>query len=126
MTIISKQETLDILLEAKDYIGRGWCKYALARDKNGHDCNPDDLCADSWCILGAIEVSVEDMLSGRTDMYETDKAFDYVSDLVQRHTGCSLPLGVWNDASDTTEEGVIGLLDKVINQLKGEIDAATS
>ena len=56
----------------------------------------------------------------RMDMYDIEKAFGHVSDFVHSYTGCSLPLGVWNDASDTKRREVFNLLDMAINQLKGE------
>lgn len=48
-------ETADILRKAKPLIEKGWCRFALARNRRGDRCMPYSDDAVRFCPVGAVE-----------------------------------------------------------------------
>ena len=49
--------TTALLIRARGFIERGWCRSAPARDANGNRCAATDEAATSWCAIGALVVA---------------------------------------------------------------------
>lgn len=47
-------ETTRLLIEARGFIERGWCKGAQARDREGNLADPKSNEAVAWCLYGAL------------------------------------------------------------------------
>jgi transposase, IS5 family len=47
-------KTTALLIRARGFIERGWCRYALARDENGCAIGPQHFKAVAWCAKGAL------------------------------------------------------------------------
>ncbi len=47
-------DTTRLLIEARGFIERGWCKETMARDAEGRAVDPRSLHAVRWCEYGAI------------------------------------------------------------------------
>lgn len=47
-------ETTELLIRAREFIERGWCRGALARDTTGIAVNPISNRAVAWCPNGAL------------------------------------------------------------------------
>jgi len=50
-------EATDLLIRARGFIERGWCRDTYARDANGNPVDPCDKCAVSWSLTGAIRAA---------------------------------------------------------------------
>ena len=59
----------DILDRAADYVDRGWCQMALARDAEGNEREPHDDNAVRWCATGALYAA-----QGRARDYDAEYA----------------------------------------------------
>src|SRR5437588_6745340 len=46
--------TTELLIRARGFIGRGWCRYMLAMDAAGHPVDPTTTDAVAWCANGAL------------------------------------------------------------------------
>lgn len=47
-------ETTALLVRARGYVERGWCRGTLAKNANGHLTSPMAADAVAWCALGAL------------------------------------------------------------------------
>ena len=52
--IKSVDETTALLIRARSFVARGWCRYRQAEDSNGDRCYPFDDRAVAWCAYGAL------------------------------------------------------------------------
>jgi hypothetical protein len=51
---LSINETTALLIRARSFLKRGWCRNALALDRKGNDVDPTDHRAVAWCAVGAL------------------------------------------------------------------------
>jgi hypothetical protein len=50
-------EATDLLIRARGFIERGWCRYTFARDAEGRAVWVTDKEAVEWCPLGALFIA---------------------------------------------------------------------
>lgn len=50
-------ETTALLVRARAFIERGWCRYMLAMDADGHSVDPTTTAAVAWCGEGALNAA---------------------------------------------------------------------
>jgi hypothetical protein len=86
-------------MKPSDYIRKGWCQRAFARDARGNRTSPGSQFAVAWCAAGALMANGE---MGRS--YTEARFFDEAS--------LGMPLAAWNDAPGRTQGEVIALLEK--------------
>jgi hypothetical protein len=59
-----------ILLSARDLVGRGWSRGAAARDGNGRAVDPLHPSARSWSLAGALKAADVERIDGWNDEKE--------------------------------------------------------
>ena len=97
------KSTLDILIEARAYVEKGWTQGAWARNRKGTPVNEDSTRAVCWCALGAL--------------WKADGIGSYgLNALVKASGGEVHPTTIsgWNDNPDRTQAEVLALFDKAI------------
>lgn len=108
-------DTLEILAKAREYIARGWCRFALARDTNGVPLwDPNSPDAVTWCATGAVMAAMGTPAFGDTERIHffgtiTNSILGDGDDSYHR-------LVWWNNADDQTQEGVLAGFDAAIQQ----------
>ena len=101
--------TKEILTQARVLVKQSWTQGAYARNSDGESVAAKDPTACSWCAVGAIKAANPD---GYPRLCELWDLFD---NLVGR------PLTIsFNDASDTTQEDVLSLYDRVIARCEND------
>jgi hypothetical protein len=58
-------ETTDLLIRARGFIERGWCRGTFARDVNGNPVTSTDPSAAGWCMYGALEAAGRGVIDSR-------------------------------------------------------------
>jgi hypothetical protein len=53
-TPIETDDATNMLIRARGFIERGWCRYMLAMDPAGHPIDPTTTNAVAWCANGAL------------------------------------------------------------------------
>ena len=112
-----------VLLDAADYIERGWCRGEAATTATGEMCMAHSPQAVAWCAIGAVDAACCDRF-GRAmrDYPEDDPGWDehhkvYMSALGALTEYLELEttgdLGEWNDAQGTTQARVAGVMREV-------------
>jgi hypothetical protein len=51
------EETTALLIGARSFIERGWCRSVFALDRYGHGIEPTSEYAVAWCMLGALRAA---------------------------------------------------------------------
>lgn len=46
-----------LLIRARGFVERGWCRDALARDADGKEVDPKSERAVAWCMFGALRMA---------------------------------------------------------------------
>ena len=87
---------------ASEYVARGWCQGAYAKDKDGYSIPPCDLGAVKWCLVGGIQASNE---------LPSESLLTNAVDLCRKLTG-GLSLTTWNDSPGRTQAQVVELLQE--------------
>jgi hypothetical protein len=54
---IEVDETTEILIRARGFLERGWCRNTLARDADGNAIKPISERAVAWCAIGAVDAT---------------------------------------------------------------------
>jgi hypothetical protein len=101
-------DAVDVLMEARAYIEKGWCQGAAAKDEFGQSVEWEQRLngiARSWCALGAIT----DGAGLRLQSPELRDA----EHLLQRVVGDGW-IAVWNDSPGRTQEEVLEAFDRAI------------
>jgi hypothetical protein len=90
-------------MKPSDYLKRGWCQLASARDADGTPCFPGDPDAVAWCLSGAIrEAILAENLPWDSEYIDWVKAF----------VGGREP-SYYNDKSERTQAEVVALAEEV-------------
>lgn len=91
-----------ILARTKTLLQQGWCKNALAKDKDGHFVMPEADTATEWCLIGGIVRAAHDL------GFDNHKgAFASISALIPNGW-----ISEYNNSHSKTE--VLSLLDEAI------------
>lgn len=92
----------EILVAARERVAKGWSKRSYARDVTGQPCGYGSGAAVSFCALGAIYASADDLIAEITA----------VQTLRQTLGVRSIP--EFNDDRKTTHADVLAAFDKAI------------
>ena len=87
---------------ASEYVARGWCQGADARDKDEYSISVRDPSAVKWCLVGAIYASNEPPYGGR---------LANILEICRKLTGGLRPT-IWNDKPERTQAQVVELLQE--------------
>lgn len=101
----------EVLLRAREFLVRGWCQGARARDANGLAVDPTHKSAVAWCIMGALDVAL-----GKT---QGPRDSDHLLLLLKNANGLdySRPMSFYNDRDLATLEWVLGLYDRALAKM---------
>jgi hypothetical protein len=102
-----EKDAVDLLVEARMWVDKGWCQNWYAETEVGVRCTPLDSLASSWCMLGALARASESELRDRTGFY-----FD-AEELLVDAVGEWPP--DWQDAPGRTKEEVLAAFDRAIS-----------
>lgn len=94
---------IEQLKKVRELIAKGWCQQALALDKEGKGVSEYSDAATQWCIVGAISRVVEG---------DPNRMFYKMSEKIRETIHQDLVN--WNNAPGQTQEGVLKVLDEVI------------
>ena len=69
-------ETTTLLIRARNFIQRGWCRAAIARDADGnHLMDARSADAVAWCSIGALEATGSNVLTRHSSqLYDGSKS----------------------------------------------------
>lgn len=111
---------LEILIEARGLLAKGWCQGASARKGTDH-CFFTDPNATAFCVLGALN-RVHFMIVANEYVSLRKTVEVLAAQLDRRASGLAVErLRDWNDRSDRMHEDIIWLFDKAIAAEKGEL-----
>lgn len=101
----------EVLRKAREFLVRGWCQGARARNANGEAVDPLHKSAVAWCIMGALDVAL-----GKT---QGPRDSDHLLLLLKDASGLdhSRPMSFYNDRKGTTLEWVLGLYDRALAKM---------
>jgi hypothetical protein len=94
-------ETTALLIRARSYIARGWCRGAMAKNPVGNVVDPTDAHASAWCAWGALTVA------GISDIH------GIAANLLATAIGRYYSISRFNDAQETVEP-VLAAFDRAI------------
>lgn len=94
----------EMLIRARSYMERGWCRNALARDANGNGVSPVSEQAVAWCASGAL------IAAGMPDdgFYRSHPAFLRLKNAIDGQ-----PIVVFNNRQEAVEP-VLAAFDRAI------------
>jgi hypothetical protein len=96
-----------LLIRARSFLERGWCREAAAVDMDGCEVDPTDPNAISWCAYGAL------MAAGIPDDGTDDSAFVRLDkEMCDEGLGAD-SVGHFNDAQETVEP-ILAAFDRAI------------
>ena len=96
------------LVEVRGYIATGWCKGMYMVDRNGKH-TIDKSKAAQWCLSGAIQMVTNDTVLQR----DIEKAMDKTLSTHYDYAG-----GILNFNDGTSQEAVLAMLDRTIEDLQ--------
>lgn len=97
-----QDETTALLIRARGFIERGWCRLAYAKDANGNAVDPKSGAAVAWCMHGALEAAKT-----------SDDAWFRAVDRLTAHTDGIEDFCDFNNAQETVEP-VLAAFDRAI------------
>jgi len=122
------KNTVQILERAREKVKQSWTQGAGARDKFGSAIDPDNPHAVSWCLAGACYAScieVEKEQAFVWDVIEAVERYIWESEInrtLAPMTGIRPRTAVhFNDSKDITQEDIVKLLTRVIEQYKADV-----
>lgn len=94
-----------------EYIKKGFCKDAYARNASGEEVDPAHITATQWSLNGAILASIAPLTSGGRWLLYIEKLGER---LYPRYVGYEgRAMKAWNDAPERTQDEVITLLEEI-------------
>lgn len=99
----------DVLKETRRVIAAGWTQGVFARDADGYGAPVYTQEACSFCLVGAV-------LKAQKNLDAAEEVRVGAIGLIQRQAGVQY-LHKFNDVPERTQEDVLGLLDKTIENL---------
>jgi hypothetical protein len=100
-------DAVDVLMEARAYIEKGWCQAAYARTLDGRFVDPTKDEAATRCARGAI-------LAGTGVFGSTPEGLDAIRLLAKAARVRADNLSYWNDDSRRTQNQVLKAFDRAI------------
>ena len=99
----------EIYNKAADLVEKGWTRGAMARDDRGDDCEIGSDYAESWCLVGALNLACRGLwLDGGL----AEGQYREIREGLR--IDCSLT--AWNDGPGRTQKDVIKLLRDTAEQ----------
>ena len=115
---------VEILEDAKATIQKGWCQRDSAVDEDGKVIPPWDSGACKWCVTGALMKSIHQITGvdiswfynqlHQEEMPEGIEMYNERCARIEDSVGCTP--SVWNDAGERTQEDVVQVLERLIEQ----------
>lgn len=103
---------LNLLIEARGRIARGWVKGTFAKTASGLQCNAWDGAARQWCALGAMQGAAGGALNDTWLRAQDGAAYDY---LTQAVPNLLQDVMSYNDDPNTRHCDVLHLFDRAID-----------
>lgn len=104
-----------VLRGARYLIQRGWCRGTPARDAMGQPTDVTQPDAVSFCLEGALWRAMEDLGMMATRLNPNfHPTMREVRRFLRQHLPYQIPLWIWNDQRERTQEDVLRLLDRAI------------
>lgn len=116
---MTNEELATVLEQVKELIGTAetWCQYAPARDAESREVESLSPEARQWCLIGA----THRILGG--SFKHMDEVIDKLRQELRRSPTDSQQLrhslAYYNDASTTTHQDILEILDRTIAALQG-------
>ncbi len=104
-------KTIDGLKQVRDLLEKGWTQEASARDADGEPLLSTDTRACSFCILGAVWRAV----AGHDNPMESRLVY-----ALRNAIGEDAKLVAYNDTPGRTQDEILALVDKAIENIKEE------
>lgn len=99
LPVVETDDVLRCLIDGRERITTGWCRFALAKDGAGRLVGPDSPNAQSFCVMGAV---IRRPMGGNA----------IVALMEARKDGRGLPC--FNNSPTTTHADVLALFDRAI------------
>jgi len=102
-------------MKASEYVRKGWCQGAAARDIQGNALRYDDPKAVQWCLLAAATLAFEEQ---KPCVSITDKRQRQVAAMQRAlnklgpKLGKDISIPDWNDQPKRTQADVIAVLEQ--------------
>jgi hypothetical protein len=109
------KDALDILMEARPWIDKGWCQQWLSVDARGRACDTLGGKAVAWCAIGAVTKVTDWPAAG-------NEALRYLAQAIGKGDATN-DIGIWNDDPDRTKEEVLEAYDRAISLALDEASA---
>lgn len=93
-------------MKPSDYIKKGWCQGASAKDGDGIVTHPESPTATSWCLTGAIHAAYPEDIQKRSEVYRKLHEFLFNGDNISE-------IPNWNDDKYRKQTDVIRVLEQI-------------
>jgi hypothetical protein len=110
-TPVLSDETTSLLIRARGFIERGWCRRAEARDSTGRIVDPTSEQAVAWCVLGALHAAG---ISGSD--YWNHPAIHRVVEAINGCWVSGWTICAFNNAQETVEP-ILAAFDRAIAEV---------
>lgn len=120
---------IKLLEEVKSLIRQGWCKGDFAKTTSGIKADPNSICAERWCLVGAIDRVISEHRKQNLSVVEAFQLDRGITRLIY----CTIPtryqlsplspmrgLIYFNDGRFRTRRGVCRVIDKAIRRVKNQ------
>lgn len=102
-------QTTDILICARDFLERGWCCYAVARDASGNAVNETDSTAVQWSLTGALLAAGVEPGKG----FSTHPACRHLYEAIKGRSDVQPELGLTFTRFNNAQKGVEPILTAI-------------
>lgn len=94
-------------MKPSDFIKKGWCQKVSARNSQGLPCNPTDIDATEWCLVGAVFAAFP------TDMHKRIEVWEQLRATLEAQGAAPVFCSNWNDVEERKQEEVVSLLESI-------------
>ena len=108
---------LRLLIAARGYVEKGWCRGAMARNARRVAVVPDSPSAVMWCASGAVRRAGLDLGSSVEKVNGCHNLL--MEGLSDREKAWNWSISEWNDRNSRKKEEVLALFDRAILKLEG-------
>lgn len=100
---MSDKSALEILIEARDRLAKGWCQNHYAVDQSGRPVYFCSKAAAGWCMSGAVHASYGDI----------DAPYDFIKDALHKR-GLSRDIYEANDEQINSQQMAVEIMEEAI------------
>ncbi len=91
------------------YVKQGWCQHFMAKDRKGTNINPEHVNAETWCVVGALKVSL-------FNHQITEEQYVQLKNEIQSQID-SKNITDWNDMPGQKQSEIVYVLTEAENSL---------